>query len=102
MREWPIVKFWYGKGAKYSSIEELIDSNPSWFLWAVDTFQDITPSQAQYWLDKYPELGPIPNEYVKDVVPYRHTKDSPDSEYMNLCEGRIGIEQTLGYILSKN
>lgn len=85
-REPPVLRFWYGKGAKYKSIEELIDNNPSWFIWAVDTFQDITPKQAKYWQDKYPGLD-LPEEVIVDVDPFVPGPNNSENnrQYSQLC-----------------
>ena len=86
MREYPIVRFWYGKGARYRSIEELIDGNPKWFIWAVENFQDVTPTQAKHFSDKYGIE--LPTEVIADVEPYEHKKGSPspDTVYEDICK----------------
>jgi len=95
MREYPILRFWYGKGAKYSSIEELIDNNPSWFIWAVEKFQDVTPAQANHFKERYGMELPL--EVISDVSPYEHTKNSPnpDTNYMKLCEEYAREKRTI-------
>lgn len=84
--EYPIVRFWYGKGAKYKTIEELIDNEPKLFLWYVEKFQDVTVKQAQHFKDRYGM--DLPDEVISDVEPYEHRKGapSPDTEYEKICE----------------
>ena len=62
MREFPIKKFWYGKGAAYRDIEELMEKNSKWFIWAVGSFQDLTPSQAEHFYEVYGMR--LPNELI--------------------------------------
>lgn len=51
--EYPITRFWYGKGAKYGSIEALIRENPQYFIWTVEKFQDVTKEQAELFHNIY-------------------------------------------------
>lgn len=81
--EWPIVKFWYTK-KKGQTIEHIIDTDISFFEWAVNTFQNITPSQAEYYTRK---TGYAVNpRVVQDVEPYEWKKGDSDRLYIELCE----------------
>ena len=101
-REYTITKWWY-TSQRGKTIEETIDTNLPFFLWAVKTFQDVTPSQAKYFADKYPGHR-IPEQWIRDVTPYDHVKNDPEVMYHDLCwsnnlELEIsryrGIEETL-------
>lgn len=83
MREYPVHHMWYGKGAG-RTIEEIIDWRPDYFIWLVQTFLDVTPSQAAYFKKKYGM--DLPKEYIRDVQPYIHLKNSPTEEYKEVCE----------------
>lgn len=92
MREFPIKKFWYGKGAAYKSIEELIEKRPGWFIWAVETFQDVSPSQAEHFREIYGME--LPNEVItsQEVLdslnggsPYEYKKGDTEEVYKDLC-----------------
>lgn len=92
MREFPIKKFWYGKGAAYKDIEELIEKNSKWFIWAVGSFQDLTPSQAEHFYKVYGMR--LPNELIcsqellneiNNGEPYEHKKGDSEEVYKNLC-----------------
>ena len=81
--EWPIVKFWYTRH-KGLTIEELIDKHPDFFLWAVATFQNVTPAQAEYYHKK---TGRRLNQMViQDVEPYEWQPGDPEGLYMDLCK----------------
>lgn len=81
--EWPITKFWYTKKAG-QTIEHIIDTDISWFEWAVSNFQNVTPSQASYYEKKTGRrMNP---RYIQDVTPYEYKKGDPDQMYMELCE----------------
>ena len=82
--EWPIVRFWYTR-YKGLTIEELIDKHLDFFLWAVATFQNVTPKQAEYYFQKTGKrLNPI---VIQDVEPYEWQKGDPEEAlYMELCE----------------
>ena len=93
--EWPVLKMWYGKMAG-KTIEEIIDTQPTYFIWMVKAFQDVTVTQAKHFQDKY-EME-LPPEVVRDVPPYEYIyKHSPEGEYERLCKGEITIEETYGY-----
>lgn len=92
MREFPIKKFWYGKGAAYRTIEELMEKNSGWFIWAVETFQDLTPAQAEHFKKVYgmelpPEL--ITSQELLDEInggeAYEFKKGDSEEVYKNLC-----------------
>lgn len=80
-REYPVVKMWYGKGAG-RTIEEIIDWKPDYFIWLVESFLDVTPSQAEYFKNKFGMELPL--EVIRDVVPYEHRKNSPEDEYAKI------------------
>lgn len=93
--EWPVLKMWYGKMAG-KTIEEIIDTQPRYFIWMVKAFQDVTVTQAKHFQDKY-EME-LPPEVIQDVTPYEYIyKHSPEGEYERLCKGEITIEETYGY-----
>jgi hypothetical protein len=69
--EAPITKFWYSRKAG-QTIEEIIDTDPQWFIWAVQQFQNVTPQQAAYFEQKYGME--LPENVIQDVPPY-----NPDS-----------------------
>lgn len=92
MREFPIKKFWYGKGAAYRTIEELIEKNPKWFIWAVETFQDVTEEQARHFYEVYSmELPPYvitPQSVMNEInggSPYEYKKGDSEEIYKDLC-----------------
>ena len=92
MREFPIQKFWYGKGAAYKSIEELMEKNPGWFIWAVETFQDLTPQQAEHFKEVYgmdlPEDVICSRELLDKInngKPYEYQKGDTEEMYKELC-----------------
>lgn len=83
--EWPIVKWWYTK-KKGMTMEEVIDHDLDWFLWAVCTFQNVTPEQAEYFHKKTGKvLNPI---LIQDVEPYEWRSGDKDEMYMEICESQ--------------
>lgn len=89
--EWPIVRWWYTK-KKGLTIEETIDRDVEWFLWAVAEFQNVTPSQAEYFFKKTGQkLNPA---LIQDVEPYEWMSGDPEGLYMELCETQ-NLEATL-------
>lgn len=81
--EWPITKFWYTK-KKGQTIEHIIDADPSFFEWAIKTFQNVTPTQAAYYKNRTGRsLNP---RVIQDVEPYEWRPGDPDELYMELCE----------------
>ena len=92
MREFPIKFFWYGKGAAYSSIEELMEKNPKWFIWAVETFQDLSPDQAEHFKEIYGMELPkevIASQELLDEInsgeAYGFKKGDSEEIYKNIC-----------------
>ena len=92
MREPPIKFFWYGKGAAYSSIEELMEKNPRWFIWAVESFQDLSPDQAQHFREVYgmdlPKEVITSQELLEEInggLPYEYKKGDSEEVYKDLC-----------------
>lgn len=90
-REYPIVRLWYTK-CKGKTIEEIIDHNLSFFEWMLNTFQDITPSQANYY--ERATGKKVKKEYIRDVIPYNYEKGDSDKLYMELCK-TYNLEDTL-------
>lgn len=86
MREYPVTRLWYGKGAQYSSIEELIEQNKDYFLWCVTKFQDVTQEQAEHFFRWWGEY--LQEDYIapEGVTPYSHSKGDAEDFYMKLCE----------------
>lgn len=86
--EYPIQRFWYSKAARFSSIEELIDKDPEYFIWAVETFQDVTPAQAEHFKEVYGMELPKWVISPEECVPYIHPKEAPllDPGYEELCK----------------
>lgn len=83
--EWPIVKFWYTK-KKGQTIEHIIDTDISFFEWSVRTFQNVTPSQAEYYKRKTGKsLNP---RVIQDVEPYDWRPGDPESLYLELCDSQ--------------
>ena len=81
--EYPIVSFWYTKHSG-SSIERIVDVDVAFFEWAVRTFQDVTPEQADYY---YRKTGlKVPKECIQNVEPYRWEPGDTSELYMELCE----------------
>lgn len=82
--EYPIVRFWYTKHAGHT-IERIIDTDESFFEWAVRTFQDVTPAQAEYY---HRRIGKeVPKVCIRDVEPYEWIKGDPELDlYMELCK----------------
>lgn len=65
-------------------MEEIITEDPDFFIWMVETFQNITPKQAECF---YIKTGVrVPPECIQDVTPYDHHRDDPDRMYMELCD----------------
>lgn len=92
MREFPIKKFWYGKGAACRDIEELIEKKPKWFIWAVERFQDLTPRQAEHFYKVYgmrlPEEVITSQELLDEInggEAYEYKKGDSEEVYKNLC-----------------
>lgn len=92
MREFPIKKFWYGKGAAYRDINELMEKNSRWFIWAVETFQDLTPEQAEHFKEVYGMELPsevICSQELLDKInngkPYEYQKEDTEDVYKDLC-----------------
>lgn len=83
MREWPIVRWWYTK-KKGLTIEETIDKDLDWFCWAVKTFQNVTPQQAEYFEKKTGKK--INAKFIQDVEPYEYKTGDPEQLYMELCD----------------
>ena len=83
MREYPVVKMWYTKH-KGKTIEEIIDKDPSFACWMIKTFQNLTPTQAQYFKKRWGKE--LKKEYIQDVEPYEWKKGDPEQLYMELCE----------------
>ncbi len=81
--EWPIIRFWYTQ-KKGQTIEHIIDTDTEFFRWAVRTFQNITPKQAQYYFEKTGRK--VNPSYIQDVEPYDHHKTDSDKMYIELCE----------------
>lgn len=78
-REYPVTKMWYGKGAG-RSIKEIIDWKPDYFIWLVEKFLDVTPSQAKYFSDKFGinlPLEVISPSWIVPFSPHMNKKDSP-------------------------
>lgn len=90
-REYPIVRFWYTKQAG-RTIEEIIDREPSFMEWAISTFQNVTPAQADYFEKKTQKS--IPPEYIQDVQPYEWREGDPEQLYATLCETK-NLDKTL-------
>ena len=82
-REYPIARWWY-TSQRGKTIEETIDTNVNFFLWAVRTFQDVTPAQAEYFHRRYPKME-IPRRWIRNVTPYEHSPGDPDILYHDLC-----------------
>lgn len=81
--EWPVTHMWYTKKSGMT-IEEIIDSDPEFFMWMVETFQNVTPTQARYF---YGKVGiRIPSEWIQDVEPYDHKPTDSDRLYSELCD----------------
>lgn len=92
MREFPIKKFWYGKGAAYRDINELMEKNSRWFIWAVETFQDLTPEQAEHFKEVYGMELPselVCSQELLDEInngkPYEFKKGDSEDVYKELC-----------------
>ena len=89
--EYPIVRFWYTKQAG-QTIEEIIDREPSFIEWAVSTFQNVTPSQAQHF--KKLTGKDIPEEAIQDVQPYEWQEGDTEQLYIDLCKTQ-NLDKTL-------
>ena len=81
--EYPIAFFWYTK-KKGQTIEQIIDTDPSFFEWAVSVFQLVTPSQAMHYTRKTGrKIDPC---LIMNAEPYTWQKGDPEQMYMELCE----------------
>lgn len=92
VREFPIKKFWYGKGAAYRDIDELMEKNSKWFIWAVETFQDLTPAQAEHFKEVYgmdlPSEVICKQELLDEInngEPYEFKKGDTEDIYKEMC-----------------
>lgn len=83
--EYPISFIWYTKHAG-KTIEWIMDHDPSYFVWMLKTFQDVTPPQADHFYSRYKKR--IPKQYIQDVEPYTYQKGDPEEMYMELCTNR--------------
>lgn len=81
--EWPIVRFWYTR-KKGQTIEQIIDTDITFFEWAVANFQNITPGQASYYCRRTGHMPP--SSVIKDVTPYEHGDNDPEQLYEMLCK----------------
>lgn len=81
--EWPVTMMWYTK-KKGQDIENIIDSDPDFFMWMVETFQNVTPQQANYFKRKYAVV--VPEKFIQDVEPYTWEEEDPDRIYMEICD----------------
>ena len=81
--EWPIVRFWYTR-KEGQTIEEIIDTDVTFFEWAVSNFQNVTPKQASYYSIRTGRV--VPKIAIQDVEPYEWQKGDPEKLYMTLCE----------------
>ena len=90
--EWPIVKFWYTNQAG-RTIEEIIDKSPSFLEWAIKNFQNVTPSQAEYFTKRTGKI--IPQEAIQDVPPYEYISSDPPELYEELCKPGAVLEKVL-------
>ena len=83
--EYPIAYYWYTKHNGHT-IEYIIDHDLTFFEWCVRTFQDITPSQAEYYKKK---TGlEVPKECIQYATPYHHEPGDPEGMYPDLCTTR--------------
>lgn len=89
--EYPVTHMWYTKH-KGRTIEWIIDHDPDYLVWMVKTFQDLTPSQAQYFFDRHGKR--FRDEFVQDVTPYTYEKGDPEEMYAELCETK-DLKRTL-------
>ena len=80
--EWPIKFWWYTKKAG-QTMEEVIDTDLDWFLWAVCTFQNVTPTQAEYFKKKTGKT--LNKRLIQDVEPYEYVKGDTEEMYMEIC-----------------
>ena len=81
--EWPISRFWYTK-KKGMTIEEIIDKDLDWFLWAVVTFQNVTPKQAEYFFKRTGKK--LNQKLIQDVEPYEWQPGDSEELYIELCD----------------
>lgn len=93
MREFPIKKFWYGKGAACRDIEELMEKKPRWFIWAVERFQDLSPAQAAHFKEVYgmelPKEVITSQELLDEInggLPYEYKKGDTEEVYKDICK----------------
>lgn len=81
--EWPIVRFWYTR-KEGQTIESIIDTDITFFEWAVSNFQNVTPSQARYYTNRTCRV--VPNEAIQDVEPYEWLKGDDERLYISICD----------------
>ena len=69
-----------------------MEKNPRWFIWAVETFQDLTPSQAKHFAEVYgmelPNNLICSQELLDELnggVPYEYRKGDSEETYKELC-----------------
>lgn len=89
--EYPIVRWWYTQHSG-KTIEEVIDICPSFMQWSIGAFQNVTPSQAQYF--KKITGKDIPEEAIQDVTPYEYQEGDPEQLYIDLCKTQ-DLDKTL-------
>lgn len=80
--EWPIKFWWYTK-KKGMTMEEVIDKDLDWFLWAVCTFQNVTPEQAEYFKKRTGKT--LNSRLIQDVEPYEYKTGDTEEMYMEIC-----------------
>ena len=73
--EWPIKFWWYTK-KKGMTMED-------WFLWAVCTFQNVTPEQAEYFKKRTGKT--LNSRLIQDVEPYEYKTGDTEEMYMEIC-----------------
>lgn len=83
--EWPVTMMWYTKKAG-KTIEEIIDSDVDFFIWMVETFQNVTPKQAEYFKRKY--KVEVPSQFIQNVEPYEWKEGDPELLYTEICKSQ--------------
>lgn len=83
--EHPVTAMWYGKMAG-KTIEEIIDTDPSYFVWMLSGFLDVTVQQAKYFEEKYGLALPENVIAPPEISAWTHCEDTLENEYKELCK----------------
>mgnify|MGYP003302887496 CR=1 FL=1 len=96
--EWPISKWWYTQYAG-KTFEQAVLMDYTFIKWAIETFQNVTPKQAEFYEKITGDV--VPEQAIQNVEPYEWQKGDPEELYMELCENQ-NLELTLNKYRKKS